>query len=135
MQIEQVEQKGIFRRAQVTGGQGSEPAIRETGKHMKKADVMTGSAPVTQAVTYTKPEQEQDTAFGDIKDSVAGKDAVQMKNEMLVGANTSAPESVRAMEEDGFSMPDMDIHTVVTETDKIRMQLAKAGKDTSYFSV
>lgn len=134
MQIEQVEQKGIFRQAQVTGGQGSEPAIRETGKHMKKADVMTGSAPVTQAVTYTKPEQEQDTAFGDIKDSVAGKDAVQMKNEMLVGANTSAPESVRAMEEDGFSMPDTDIHTVVTETDKIRMQLAKAGKDTSYFS-
>ena len=132
MQIEQVEQKGIFRQAQVTGGQGSEPAIRETGKHMKKADVMTGSAPVTQVVTYTKPEQ--DAAFEDIKNSVAGKDAVQMKNEMLVGANTSAPESVRAMEEDGFSMPDTDIHTVVTETDKIRMQLAKAGKDTSYFS-
>ena len=134
MQIEQVEQKGIFRQAQVTGGQGNNAVDREVEKRAKKTDVVTGSAPVMQTVTYTKPDQEQETAFEDIKNSAAGKNAVQMKNEMIVGANTSTPESVQAMEEDGFSLPDTDIHSVVTETDKIQMQLAKAGKDTSYFS-
>ena len=134
MQIEQVEQKGIFRQAQVTGGQGSEPVDRVTIRNVKKADEMTGSVPATHTVTYAKPGPEQGTAFEDIRSSAASKDAVQMKNEMIVGANTSTPESVRAMEEDGFSLPDTDIHSVVTETDKIQMQLAKAGKDTSYFS-
>ena len=42
MQIEQVEQKGIFRQAQVTGGQGSEPVDRVTIRNVKKADEMTG---------------------------------------------------------------------------------------------
>lgn len=134
MQIERIEQKGIFRQAQVTGGSGSDQAIREDEKHVKKADVVTGSAPVTQTVTYMKPDQERGATFEDIKNSAAAKDAVQMKNEMVVGANTSTPESVHALEEDGFSLPDTDIHSVVTETDKIQMQLAKAGKDTSYFS-
>lgn len=134
MQIEQVEQKGIFRQAQVTGGQGGDTAVREAEKREKRADVVTGSVPVTQTVTYAKPDQEQGATFEDIKNSAAVKDAVQMKNEMVVGANTSSPESVRALEDDGFSLPDTDIHSVVTETDKIQMQLAKAGKDTSYFS-
>lgn len=134
MQIEQLEQKGFFRQAQVTGGQEREPVVRETSKHANRADVVTGSAPVTQTVTYTKPEQENSDIFEEIKDSAATKDAVQMKNEMVVGANTTTTQSTRALEKDGFSLPDTDIHSIVTETDKIQMQLAKAGKDTSYFT-
>ena len=135
MQIDQIEKKGIFLQAQISGGQENDLPVRETQqKQEKRADVVTGSVPVTQTVTYAKPEQEQNTAFSEIKNCAAAKDAVQMKNEMIVGANTSTPESGRALEEDGFSLPDTDIHTVVTETDKIQMQLAKAGKDTSYFS-
>lgn len=133
MQIDQIEKKGIFSQTQVVGGaQGNDAPVRETGKRPNRPDIVTGSAPVTQTVTYTKPEQE--TAFEAIKESAAAKDAVQMKNEMVVGANKSTPEHAKALEEDGFSLPDTDIHTVVTETDKIQMQLAKAGKDTSYFS-
>lgn len=133
MQIDQIEKKGIFSQAQVVGGtQGNDASVRETEKHRERPDIVTGSAPVTQTVTYTKPEQE--SVFEEIKDRVAAKDAVQMKNEMVVGANKSTPEHANALEEDGFSLPDTDIHTVVTETDKIQMQLAKAGKDTSYFS-
>lgn len=135
MQIDQIEKKGMFRQAQVSGGQGNDLPVRETQqKQEKRADVVTGSVPVTQTVTYAKPEQEQNTSFSEIKNCAAAKDAVQMKNEMIVGANTSTPESGRALEEDGFSLPDTDIHTVVTETDKIQMQLAKAGADTGYFS-
>lgn len=133
MQIEHIEQKGIFKHAKVSGGQEL-AAVDKKDQQIKKQDILTGSVPVTQAVTYQKPEQEPETVFQEIKNNASGKDAVQMKNEMLVGADTSSPESVKEMEKDGFSLPDTDIHTVVTETDKIRMQLAKAGKDTSYFT-
>lgn len=37
------------------------------------------------------------------------------------------------MEEDGFSLTDTEIPTVVTETDKMKMRLAKSGEDISYF--
>lgn len=132
MQIEQVGKKGMFRQAQVLGEQGG-AAVRDAEKQVKKEGVVTGSVPVTQTVTYTRPDQEQGANFEDIKQMAETKDAVQTKNAMVVGANASTPESVRELEEDGFSLSDTDIHTVVTETDKIRMQLAKAGKDTSYF--
>lgn len=133
MQIEQVGKKGMFQQAQVLGEQGG-PAVRDAEKQVKKEGVVTDSVPVTQTVTYTRPDQEQGANFEDIKHMAETKDAVQTKNAMVVGANTSTPESVQELEEDGFSLSDTDIHTVVTETDKIRMQLAKAGKDTSYFS-
>ena len=51
MQIDQVEQKGIFRQAQVSGGQSSDGAAREVDKQGKKADVLTGAVPVTETVT------------------------------------------------------------------------------------
>ena len=99
MQIDQIEKKGMFRQAQVSGGQGNDLPVRETQqKQEKRADVVTGSVPVTQTVTYAKPEQEQNTSFSEIKNCAAAKDAVQMKNEMIVGANTSTPESGRALE-------------------------------------
>ena len=134
MQIEQLEQKGIFHQAHVSGSRKINDTGGEAEACVKKADILTGSVPAPQTVTYEKPMPEQETVFGEIKSSAAGKNAVQMKNEMIVGADTSTPQSVQKMEEDGFSLPDTDIHAVVTETDKIQMQLAKAGKDTSYFS-
>lgn len=131
MQIEQVEHRGLFSQAQVTGAKAAE--AYEPEKSSAAGGVAVGSAPQTQAVTYRKPEQEQGATVQDIMNQAAAQDAVQMKNEMVVGANTATPESAQAMEEDGFSLRDTDIHTVVTETDKIQMQLAKAGKDTGYF--
>lgn len=134
MQIEQLEQKGIFAQAQVTGAKGTEPQFQEAKRSADVSGIIRGSAPQTQIVTYQKPEDEPPAAgFEDIMNQAAAQDAVQMKNEMVVGANTSTPERAGAVEEDGFSLRDTDIHTVVTETDKIQMQLAKAGKDTGYF--
>lgn len=133
MQIEQIGKKGMFQQTQVIGEQGG-ASVRDAEKHVKTEGVVTGSVPVTQTVTYAKPDQEQGADFEDIKQMAETKDAVRTKNAMVVGANISTPESVQALEEDGFSLSDTDIHAVVTETDKIRMQLAKAGKDTSYFT-
>ena len=134
MQIEQLEQRGIFAQAQVSAEKESGPRPREAEKAAGISGIVRGSAPQTKSVTYRKPDNGQGVDAQDIMNQAAAQDAVQMKNEMVVGANSTGSAHAGAMEEDGFSLKDTDIHTVVTETDKIQMQLAKAGKDTSYFS-
>lgn len=54
------------------------------------------------------------------------------KDQMAMLAQTMSPEDFKKMQEDGFSAGDMDADAIVTVTDKIKVQLAKAGVDTSY---
>ena len=82
---------------------------------------------------YDKPKQDAETIIEDIASQAQEKDAVTMKNEMLFAVDTTSPEDARRMEEDGFSLVDTKVETIVTETDKIKMQLAKAGVDISIF--
>ena len=56
-----------------------------------------------------------------------------MKNEMLFASDHTTGKDAKTMEEDGFSLTDTEIPTVVTETDKMKMRLAKSGEDISYF--
>ena len=135
MQVEQLDAKGIFRKAQVSGTREAEPRQTEEKARGTAQGIVRGSAPETQTVTYGRPEKDQGKAvIEEIKIDAASKDAVQQKNEMVVGVNKTTPKHADEMENDGFSLPDTDIHTIVTETDKIQAQLAKAGKDTSYFT-
>ena len=60
-------------------------------------------------------------------------DAAMMKNQMVVASNTTTTTDCKKMEQDGFSLPQMDTETIVTVTDKIKIELAKAGVDISYF--
>lgn len=60
-------------------------------------------------------------------------DAEERKNQMAVLSNTTSPEDYAKMQEDGFSLDDTTTNTIVTETDKIKAQLAKAGVDISFF--
>lgn len=82
--------------------------------------------------TYGKPEKEEN-ALEEIKEQASNLDATQMKNEMLFASDHTTGKDVKAMEEDGFSLTDTEIPTVVTETDKMKMRLAKSGEDISYF--
>lgn len=82
--------------------------------------------------TYGKPEKEE-SALEEIKEQASNLDATQMKNEMLFASDHTTGKDVKAMEEDGFSLTDTEIPTVVTETDKMKMRLAKSGEDISYF--
>lgn len=83
--------------------------------------------------TYGRPEQEGGTALEEIQQQAGNMDAVQKKNEMLFAADHTSEKDAAQMEKDGYSLTDSDIHTVVTETDKIKMMLVKAGKDISCF--
>ncbi len=135
MQLDQLDVKGMFQHAQVSGA-------KESVLHSKKeaaADVMAGivygSAPVTQTVTYEKPGREDASmAISDIRQQASMKDAVQQKNEMLFGVNQMNEKTAQGMSEDGFFVLDTDLPTIVTETDKIQAKLTRAGVDTSYFS-
>ncbi|MBR1391584.1 MAG: hypothetical protein IJ567_09140 [Lachnospiraceae bacterium] len=82
--------------------------------------------------TYGKPEKGE-TTIEDIQEQASGKDAVLQKNEMLFAANTTSEKDAAGIEEEGYSLLDSDIHTIVTETDKIKAVLAKAGEDIRCF--
>lgn len=133
MQIDQIGKNGIFQNAGI-----ADAAVHDhkTDEHRVKENDATGiySANLTRNVTYGRPGQQEPDSLEDIQQQAQNLDAVQMKNEMVVGANTTTAEDAKQMQDDGFSLSDTDIHTVVTETDKIQMELAKAGKDTRYFS-
>lgn len=135
MQVEQLEAKGIFRQAKVSGAGHGEAGAVKAAQTGAEPVIVGGSAPQTQQVTYEKPQQEQTPAvFEEIRKSASTKDATLSRNEMLFGVRHTRTDDVAQMEEDGFSLPDMETHAIVTETDKIQAQRAKAGKDTSYFT-
>lgn len=61
------------------------------------------------------------------------KTAENRLNQMIVLSNTTSAEDYSEMQKDGFSLSDADSATIVTETDKIKAVLAKAGVDISKY--
>ena len=62
-----------------------------------------------------------------------GLDATARKNQMAVLSHTTSAEDYQKMQEEGFSLDATTGNTIVTVTDKIKMQIAKAGGDISCF--
>ena len=81
--------------------------------------------------TYENPKAEAAGTMQDVMAQASVMDATLMKNEMLVTGNSVTLSQSDAMREDGFSLCSTDAKTIVTVTDKIKMQLAKAGVDVS----
>jgi len=86
----------------------------------------------TQETTYDKPVEENKITAENVMQEAKGMDATMMRDQMLFSVNTTTSEDSKQMKEDGFALHDTDIHTVITETDKIKLQLAKSGVDISY---
>lgn len=93
----------------------------------RKADHMA------QPPIYGKPEKEGAATMEDVQQQASVMDAKQRKNEMLFVSNRTSQKDAARMEKDGYSLTDSDLHTVVTETDKMKMMLARAGEDITYF--
>lgn len=88
----------------------------------------------TTEVIYQKPQQEKQAGTAqDVMQQAENMDTASMKDRMVVASNTTTTADCRRMEEEGFSLQQTEIGTVVTVTDKIKMELAKAGVDISYF--
>lgn len=94
----------------------------------------TGSKSVNMKdATYLKPgTEEKKTAAEELEEDSAIA-ATERKNQMTVLSNTTSKEDYAKMQEDGFSLETTTTNTIVTVTDKIKAQLAKAGVDISCF--
>jgi hypothetical protein len=81
---------------------------------------------------YLRPGMENEKTAAD-QLSEENTSARSRYNEMAVICNTISEEDLKDMQEDGFSIEDMDSRTIVTVTDKIKAALAKAGVDISEY--
>ncbi len=81
---------------------------------------------------YEKDELTGKSAVEEFQEKMSSQmDAAERKNQMAVMSNTMSPEDYRKAQEEGFPVGDTDSGTIVTVTDKIKVQLAKAGVDVS----
>lgn len=84
-------------------------------------------------VTYLNPAKEEKKTIIDEIEQSGSMDAGERKAQMAVLAETTSPEDYKKMQEEGFSLDDTTSNKIVTVTDKIKEQLAKAGVDISAF--
>ena len=84
-------------------------------------------------VTYLNPAKEEKKTIIDEIGQSGSMDAGERKAQMAVLAETTSPEDYEKMQEDGFSLDETTSNKIVTVTDKIKAQLAKAGVDISKF--
>ena len=81
---------------------------------------------------YEKEDLIGQSAIEELEEKMSGQmDAAFRKNQMAVLSNTMTPEDYKKAQEEGFSIHSTDSGTIVTVTDKIKAQLAKAGVDVS----
>ena len=80
---------------------------------------------------YDKEDLKK-SAVEEFQEKMSGQmSAADRKNQMAVLSNTLTPEDYKKAQEDGFELHSTDSGTIVTVTDKIKAQLAKAGVDVS----
>lgn len=97
--------------------------------HMEKVEhaVRNGQSGYDRDELFEKGELEK------LQEQFAGESqgAAAMQDQMAVLSNTMSPEDYQKLKEDGYSINSTDGATMVTVTDKIKAQLAKAGVDVS----
>ncbi|MGN0269198.1 MAG: DUF6240 domain-containing protein, partial [Candidatus Weimeria sp.] len=96
----------------------SQGIVVEKGEGIMQSPVYNKKTIKTAAEAYEKQLQ-----------SGAGEKNIQ--NEMILAAHTMSKQDYKEMVENGFDPADTDSKIFVTIADKIRIQLAKAGKDMS----
>lgn len=134
MQIENVVNKNIDARngnAQ-TESVGISDYIRDDVKSdcEKKAATVSASNSVDMSDTiYGKPQNKKDSKDKNIAEGMideSSQSTENRRNEMVVVANTTTTDDYNSAKDDGYDV-------IVTETDKIKVVLAKAGVDISIY--
>lgn len=85
---------------------------------------------IQQSPVYNKKEIKT-AAEAYEKHVQSGAGLKNTQNEMILAAHTMSKQDYKEMLENGFDPADTDSKTFVTIADKIRIQMAKAGKDMS----
>lgn len=106
-------------------------AVQETTTQEVSKD--SGEVRAIQQTTVEIPHIAGDSQLDEIRQEAENMEAQLLQKKMQIVANTATPSDCGKMEDDGFSLNDTEIEAVVTEMDKIKMELAKAGVDISVF--
>lgn len=133
MRVEQ--QNGILEMLQQNGNvenKGSNAAFAEKASASKSKYSERRSVFIKDS-TYLNPAKEEKHDLAETLETETALDATDRKNQMAVLSHTTSEEDYVKMQEEGFSLDDTVGNTIVTVTDKIKMQIAKAGGDISYF--
>lgn len=78
---------------------------------------------------YEKPQkglEEIQEEFGAV---TSVEDAQLRRDEVIFASNHVSEKDAKTLEEEGYSLTNTRVKTIITETDKIKLQLAKAGVD------
>lgn len=113
--------EGMEIKGKIQGAEAGADAVSDFFQKEKK----------TTQVTYGNPAEEGKGTVSDVMAQASVLDAELMKNKMLFSGNSATTKDCVGIGEDGFSLCGTDVETIVTETDKMKMQLAKAGVDVS----
>lgn len=106
-------------------------AVQETTTQQVVKD--SGEVRAVQQTTVEVPHIAGGSQLDEIRQEAENMEAQLLQKKMQIVANTATPSDCGKMEDDGFSLNDTEIEAVVTEMDKIKMELAKAGVDISVF--
>lgn len=100
----------------------TEQIEKETGRvtSVQQTRVETGVCPAESQIEKIQQDAQN-----------AQTELIQQKMEVV--SNTMSEEDCEQMGQDGFSVNGTEVETIVTEIDKIKMELAKAGVDISVF--
>lgn len=74
-------------------------------------------------------DMSETTSLSDVQTMAENADMKTIKNAMGMLSNQVSSSDVKDMLEDGFSYGDMEVDSIVTETDKIKINLAAHDKD------
>ena len=133
MRIEQ--QNGILEMLQQNSaveGKGSNTLFAEKAT-VAKAKYSDNQSVFIKDSTYLNPALEERSDLAEVLESSTALDATDRKNQMAVLSHTTSEEDYAKMQEEGFSLDETVGNTIVTVTDKIKMQVAKGGGDISCF--
>ncbi|MEY8391190.1 DUF6240 domain-containing protein [Lachnospiraceae bacterium 45-W7] len=100
---------------------------------VRKTEQDTGRVVSVQQTTVDKPFFSGDSQLEQIRQEAEQMEAQLLQDKMQVVSNTVTAADCGKMEEEGYSVSGSDVDTIITVTDKIKMELAKAGVDISVF--
>ncbi|MCI8484150.1 MAG: hypothetical protein HFH41_07405 [Lachnospiraceae bacterium] len=99
----------------------------------KEVEKDTGVVRALQQTTVETAFRSEESQMEKIQQEAENMEAELFQQKMAVVSNTMSEEDCRKMDGDGFSVNGTEVETIVTEIDKIKMELAKAGVDISIF--
>ncbi|MFP3155721.1 DUF6240 domain-containing protein [Lachnospiraceae bacterium ZAX-1] len=112
------------------------PSLTSIGESTRTVSRMAWQSHRIQRTSVEKSSntiEHMESKLEQIKQDAQAEEIKRLKNNMGVLANTISKDDYSQLESDGISLNDTDVKKIVTQMDKIKMELAKAGTDISIF--